>query len=378
MVGNQDRSNEGRIMLRRPDGEWHQPSVGTYDNERALQDLLLESPSLLPGIHEAAVIDEMGLPNTGSVDLVLVEPSGDITLVECKLVANPEIRRAVIGQIMAYAASLWGFSYDDLDARFQRRLGVSLPEAVAARHANDEQWDSGEFRQRVSHNLIAGRFRLIIAVDRITEELKRSVEYINLHSSGGLELLAFELGYVADEGVEILIPQLHGEESSRIQGGTQSTGSGSVWSVDDVFETIATTSTEEEAEAARRIAKVATRRGGRLRTGRGQYPTLSGDIPFEAGTRALFAIYADPSGPTAPRISINFGSLRSILTTEELESLLTALESIDSLARPLAGVRSAEFNIYPAIPMSTLANPAVLDSFLEALGPWLPHPIESP
>ena len=365
-------------MLRAADGEWHQPSVDAYHNERALQDLLLESPSLLPGIEEAAVIDEMGLPDTGSVDLALVEPSGDITLVECKLVANPEIRRAVIGQIMAYAASLWGFTYDDLDARFQRRLGRSLVEAVTESQTTDEQWDSEEFRQQVSHNLTAGRFRLIIAVDRITEELKRSVEYINLHTSGGLELLALELGYVADEGVEILIPQLHGEESSRIKGATQSTSRGNVWSVDDVFETIAETSTEEEAEAARRLAEEVTRRGGRLRTGRGQYPTVSGDIPFEPGTRALFAIYADPSGPTAPRISINFGSLRSIFTTEELENLLASLESIGELSQPLSGVRNAEFNIYPAIPRSALAKPGVLDAFLGALGPWLPPPSEQP
>ncbi len=51
-------------------------------------------------------MDELGIPDTGSVDIALVEPAGLITLVECKLRANPEIRRAVLGQIMAYAANL--------------------------------------------------------------------------------------------------------------------------------------------------------------------------------------------------------------------------------------------------------------------------------
>lgn len=93
-------------MIRTPDEPWHAPPVTAYTNERALQDMLLDTPSLIPGIESAAVVDELGIPGTGSVDIALVQPSGLITPVECKLRANAEIRRAVLGQIMAYAANL--------------------------------------------------------------------------------------------------------------------------------------------------------------------------------------------------------------------------------------------------------------------------------
>ena len=40
-----------------------------------------------------------------SLDHVLVDQRGILTLVEAKLIANPEARREVVGQIMEYAAN---------------------------------------------------------------------------------------------------------------------------------------------------------------------------------------------------------------------------------------------------------------------------------
>lgn len=44
--------------------------------------------------------------------------SGQMTLVECKLAANPEICRNVIGPVFAYAAGLWRLSCDAFNRRF--------------------------------------------------------------------------------------------------------------------------------------------------------------------------------------------------------------------------------------------------------------------
>lgn len=302
--------------------------------------------------------------------MVLVEPSGAITLVECKLRANPEIRRAVIGQIMAYAANLWKLSYESLDQRFHHRLGSSLAEAVAASMGDsDLSWDEEAFRAAVAENLHAGRFRLVIAVDEITDELKRSVEFINTHTTGELQLLALELGYVADEGVEILLPKVHGEESARLKA-TQSQGI--AWTVEDVVAAVEQTALGPAVEVARRLIAEMTERGCRLRTGRGQYPTVSGDYPFAAGGRSVWAVYGDSSGPSAPRVAINFGSLRTIFEHEQLESLLQELETIEELQHPLRGVRDAQYNLYPSIPLATLAAPGILERFLGIWDSWIP------
>jgi RecB family endonuclease NucS len=76
-------------------GSWHTPQTTAYTNEAELRDLLAETPSLLPGIDErpTAAAKEMPISGTGKADVVIVEASGDITVVECKLSTNPEIRR---------------------------------------------------------------------------------------------------------------------------------------------------------------------------------------------------------------------------------------------------------------------------------------------
>lgn len=53
---------------------------------------------------------------------------------------------------------------------------------------------------------------MIVAVDAITDELKKTVRYLNMHSTPGVEVLALELGYTRDGDVEVLVPSSYGEE----------------------------------------------------------------------------------------------------------------------------------------------------------------------
>ena len=110
------------LMLIRPvgGGSWHTPETTAYTNEAELRDLLAETPSLLPGIDEGptAAGKEMPISGTGKADVVVVDASGDITVVECKLAANPEIRRRVVGQLLAYSSAIWQMSFADFDDAF--------------------------------------------------------------------------------------------------------------------------------------------------------------------------------------------------------------------------------------------------------------------
>src|SRR2546421_792790 len=114
------------MLLIRKEGEavWRAPKVSAYPDEKALQLLIAQSPGLLPCSTEGgmAVVTELSLPPVGYVDVVGVGPQGNITLVECKLKANPEIRRQVVGQVFAYAAGLWKLSYEAFDQAFSARF----------------------------------------------------------------------------------------------------------------------------------------------------------------------------------------------------------------------------------------------------------------
>jgi hypothetical protein len=85
--------------------------------ERRLRDLIAGSPSLLPDVDErpAAVSTEVRISGAGKADVIVVDAGGEITIVECKLAKNPQMRRWVIGQLFEYAAALWRLDIEDLE-----------------------------------------------------------------------------------------------------------------------------------------------------------------------------------------------------------------------------------------------------------------------
>ena len=92
----------------------------------------------------------MPISGTGKADVVIVEASGDITVVECKLRANPEIRRHVVGQLLAYSSAIWQMSYAEFDDAFRRSEAKrSLSDAFVPGNDLDEE----EFRAAVDDNL---------------------------------------------------------------------------------------------------------------------------------------------------------------------------------------------------------------------------------
>lgn len=214
-------------MLIRNRGEktWHEPETTRYANEQDLENLVKESPEVIPGVPAgpAAVVTQLHVPDVGPADVVVIDVEGGITIIECKLQENPEIRRWVIGQVFSYAAGIAAMTVEDFNERWRARTaGTDIVESFSAPLPEDIQ--QAELLARVSANLEAGRLRLVIAVDSMTEELKRTVTFINGHSGGTFELLGLELKYVSDGAVEILVPSVFGEESAARKASGSSRG----------------------------------------------------------------------------------------------------------------------------------------------------------
>ncbi|RQD75650.1 MAG: hypothetical protein D5R97_05665 [Candidatus Syntrophonatronum acetioxidans] len=96
--------------------------------EEGLQELIENHPGLVPGSQVmpgredpprfALLCREMPV-GSWSLDFLLVDQYGILTLLEAKLVENPDSRRAVIGQIIEYVAKLmitkiWSFFGNEL------------------------------------------------------------------------------------------------------------------------------------------------------------------------------------------------------------------------------------------------------------------------
>lgn len=171
---------------------------GEARREQVLRDLVHEHPSVLP-VHDldpsfgtlVSVTRELSIPGVGFIDVLLVDSLGRLVIVECKLWRNPQARREVVGQILDYARELSRFSYDDLQRQISiatgRRGNVLYELALDAGSTLGE----AEFVDRVSRDLAAGRFLLLVVGDGITEGAQRIGEY--LRDQPGL---AFDFGLV--------------------------------------------------------------------------------------------------------------------------------------------------------------------------------------
>lgn len=336
--------------------------MSNYTDEGALQALVAESPELLGASEPLSVVRELTVPGVGSLDLAAVSPSAKVTLVECKLAANPEIRRSVVGQVFAYAAGLWSLSYDDFDRLFASRAGRSLADSVASAAELDPDWDRDEFRRAVAANLETGRFDLVIAVDSITDELKRVVRYLNEHTVSEIRILALELGYVADGVVEILVPTLYGEESAtrKVQSPSRR-----VWDESSLFEAL-NQLCPEGVPIIRRLYDSAVARDNRFYWGDGASPSVTAYLTVAGVQTPVWSCYTRPGTSSW---DVNFDWMRSRGVPEQaMQQLLKRLGDIPGVAGRLQGTEEAEWRKRPSIPISPfLTAPAAADAVIAAV-----------
>ncbi|MEX2411312.1 MAG: hypothetical protein WD607_08090 [Candidatus Paceibacterota bacterium] len=156
-------------------------------DEISIQDLIFQYPECLP----ISDIDESYNPiipvckelNTtvGPLDILMVSPNGELTIIETKLWRNPEARRVVVAQILDYAKELSNWTYEDLQREINRRLGSkgnTLYELVKTTNSEFVLPES-DFIDSVSRNLKRGKFLLLIAGDGIREGASGIVEFLS-------------------------------------------------------------------------------------------------------------------------------------------------------------------------------------------------------
>jgi len=209
-----------KIVIRRQgENKWSSLSHEEFREEADLQRLLFENPEIIPveEVSEASLgsirlmLKEVGLPGSGSTDLVGIDVKGNICIIETKLAKNPEAKRQVIGQILEYAAFMHGKGFDWLNSAVKRQKGVGLSEFFEQQ--DYPNWDKEAFEQNITDNLALGKFKLFIVVDKINPGLRRILNY--MRNVLKVEIYALELKYFKHNkaGMEILVPIIHGGKS---------------------------------------------------------------------------------------------------------------------------------------------------------------------
>jgi predicted transport protein len=230
------------IFLLQGEDDLIQMESQPYDSEALLQTLLAKFPDLLAGgqIDSAMprrwllIKREMGIPaeeaggDRWSVDHLFLDQDGIPTLIEVKRSSDSRIRRAVVGQMLDYAANAVVFwPVDVIQAEFGKTCDTDNvdPEDRLAEFLGDES-DPDAFWRKVKTNLQAGNIRMLFVADEIPPELRRVVEFLN-EQMDPAEVLAVEIKQYLGQGMKTLVPRLIGQtaEAARRKVGTGRTAS---------------------------------------------------------------------------------------------------------------------------------------------------------
>ena len=308
--------------------------------EAELQDLLIESPSLIPideireGVSSPVfAVGEFGLPGSGNTDILAFSPEGDLAIVECKLAANPESKRKVIGQILEYAAYLWGMNYEEVNTRIEKLRGKNLSDLIEETVVGG--WDERSFREGVEQSLKSGSFILIIVVDKINEELRHIIRYMNECSKSAFSLHALEMDRFKAEGIEILVPHLHGVSAKPPAGESKRKR----WSKEEFLRVLNENVEPNAYSVVEDLYKWGEDVADRIWPGTG---VETGSFTFhylrEGQTISVFTIY------TTGKLMLNYGWLSPVVDEQIIKEFHGKIHEISTFRRI-----PADFSKWPSI-----------------------------
>jgi len=348
-----------RILIKRDvdrDSRWQALSSLDYGDEDELQELLDKGSAELvpvdPAVGDVHVVFAREVATgSGPIDLVGVGSSGSITIMECKLAKNHQIKREVVGQVLDYAAALWETDPTGFAEAFAQKAGSDPFEALRGRFSTDgKPWDEEACRSEVARRLREGDFRLLIAVDSIDSELRRIIKFVNTRGSGAshLQLVALAFPRFAEGTTHVIVPETYGDEIAPVAP----TAERREWTESDVLEyfrgrgdilKIATDFREWAESRNYPIVFTGDRRSGRI--------ALPVGGPGEE--RQVFCV--------GDMIGVEFGWLRKISPFNERvnrEDLVARIGTAFGRELPLTRSETSAY-----FPVEQLADPAVRERF---------------
>ena len=358
-----------KILLRNsPEACWQKLEpfeFGGPDGEKKLESLLEKSPDLLTteGGKPILFFKAQATLGNNAVDLLGVDADGMIVIVECKLGANREARRMVVGQILEYAGQLRGTSYRDFEKMLTGSSDLSLME-MARQHVSEDAWSEETFRTGVERGLELGDFRLVIAINGMNDELKRIIEYLKVR--GGVRLEALELQQFTDvtSGVEALVPEIYGLPGRTV--GPTPTRVSRAWN----WESFEADAAQKGLDSER--IKAIKEFHDRLRTDlRAEIKWGTGSTYGWFGAKWQFCSAAVIGASSNGKLSFAFGNLVRSDVEKEFRERLREL-AVDKLGLPVAEDFETKF---PNYDFDWSRNAALLLESLQAILP--PRPLDA-
>jgi hypothetical protein len=325
------------VLIRSDGGAWREPSEHGYENEATLQEILYQHPALVPGIKGAAVACKEFQSGIGPADVVVLNEEGVITLVECKLASNPQVRREITGQVLDYASRMWRMPVDEFERLWIKASTDKISPFTAL---GDEE---GRLRAIVEENLDAGRFNLVLAVDRLSDDLRRIVEFLNEVTVASTGVIAVEYQHLREGDVEMLIPSSYGAEL--VEAKTEAKSHRPAWTIEQYFDWV-DEHDPEGSGAVRGLVQELESVGFLVYGGKASTPSLNCglDVPF-VGRRYPVCMYTNEK--RGALVEVRFTDFKKY--PEITTRLVDRLREIPDLPIPLHVVIDSGFTRRPNI-----------------------------
>jgi hypothetical protein len=361
-------------------GTWHRVKEELLPNEARLQELVNNNPDILPlddlgtNVPPLLIVAREAALLNGYVDVIGVDRDGLITIIECKLDSNPEVKRKVIGQILGYAGYLWGMTYETFESTIVRpyfsstrnqhielkdlALGEAMEHFVGDQSVQglEPSWSQEAFRQQLTVNLKEGHFRLLIVVDKVNDELRRTVEYLNACTDPNFQVLCAELRYFATEHTHLLVPALIGKPA---MSKTQNTATTSMWTFDRFMHKLKETGGDRSVEIAQHLYEWSVQNCDEVKWGNGIEVGVFYGVIARERSAVSFIVRSDS------KVEITFQYLKPFtpFDKDEIRSeLLNRIKQNRTISLPANSI-----NGRPNFPMSAISGEAEYNQFISVM-----------
>jgi hypothetical protein len=342
------------ILIRQGDGSWLEPDDAGYALESELQEILALHPELIPGVSAAARTCREFQSEAGPADIVVVDSTGELTLVECKLASNPQIRREVVGQMFDYASRLWKMDIEEFSTQWQARTSRPLD--------LDDAPEGLSLRDSLASNLKEGRFRIVLAVDRINPSLKRMIEYLNAMAGPATSVIAVEYSRLKQGPIEILMPHVYGQELAEVKS-AQDRGDLTVWDADSFRSWL---QEHDPGNVEQFEFLLATARSAGLEFVGSKTVNPAGSLPiFDGSSKRLGTVSLFYFSGQGTSVEFNFTRISKMSDAEAPDAdvlglFLSKLEDVPALRDVALNLRSSGFaSRKPNVPLSRLSRESV-------------------
>lgn len=190
-----------KLLMRSNDGTATVYTETTAQNEAELHHLIKSNPELIPFedldlAGPLLVVGDESTVSSGMIDLLCLSRTGDVVVVEFKTGPENADFRRVLAQLVDYGSHLWGMSLQDFDERVVHRHAELPLRTLMAQWWKDQTEDErDQAMSALSQQLQTGRFTYVVAAQRFTPTIERTVDYLNATMTSAffaVELVRFD------------------------------------------------------------------------------------------------------------------------------------------------------------------------------------------